>query len=42
MNIKEWLMFFSAARNPYERTERMEVDWLDVDLQWTNGMQHII
>lgn len=37
MDIKKWLMFFSATRNPYNTTERLELDWMNVDLLWTNG-----
>ncbi|EDO41905.1 predicted protein, partial [Nematostella vectensis] len=35
--VKEWLMYFSATRNPYDITERLEVDWTNCDILWTNG-----
>lgn len=37
MAMKEWNKYFSATRNPYETTERMEMEWRNVDLEWTNG-----
>ena len=38
MAINEWYWYFSASRNPYDVTERMQWEWRQASFDWTNGM----
>ena len=35
--IDEWYLYFSASRNPYDTTERMQWEWRQAKFDWTNG-----
>ncbi|XP_020627121.1 protein KIAA0100-like isoform X2 [Orbicella faveolata] len=35
--INEWYLYFSASRNPYDTTERMQWEWRQAKFDWTNG-----
>ena len=37
MNIKEWQLNWRATRNPYDKSEQLEVEWRNVRFDWTNG-----
>ena len=39
MAINEWYWYFSASRNPYDVTERMQWEWRQASFDWTNGME---
>ena len=36
--MREWYLYFSASRNPYDTTERMQWEWKQAKFDWTNGM----
>lgn len=35
--MREWYLYFSASRNPYDTTERMQWEWKQAKFDWTNG-----
>ncbi|XP_078363340.1 bridge-like lipid transfer protein family member 2 isoform X2 [Oculina patagonica] len=35
--INEWYLYFSASKNPYDTTERMQWEWRQAKFDWTNG-----
>ena len=37
MNIEEWRLNWRATRNPYDKSENLEVEWRNVRFDWTNG-----
>ena len=38
MAINEWYWYFSASRDPYDTTERMQWEWKQANFDWTNGI----
>ncbi|CAB3993148.1 Hypothetical predicted protein, partial [Paramuricea clavata] len=37
MNIKEWQLNWRATRNPYDKSEQLEIEWRNVRFDWTNA-----
>ncbi|XP_028400324.1 protein KIAA0100-like [Dendronephthya gigantea] len=37
MNIKEWQLNWRATRNPYDKSEQLEIEWRNVRFEWTNA-----
>lgn len=40
MNINEWQLNWRATRNPYDKSEQLEIEWKNVRFEWTNGTFH--